>query len=284
MNTDITANTTVTLANGNAIPLFGLGTWLAHDELCYEAVKIVLQQHGIKLIDTAALYKNEDQVGKAIKETKISREELFLVTKLESCDHGNEQTKNALKESLKRLQVDYVDLYLVHTPKGGNVVETWKAMLELKQLGLTKSVGVSNFGVEQLKQLIATGLEPPEVNQIELHPFLPQTECVEFCKENNITVMGYCPLARLKCTGNETLVDIGKKYNKTETQVMIRWAVQKGIITIPKSTNPKHIASNCDIFNFQLTDEDMEAIRKIENGFKASTSVNNQDIPWDEVK
>lgn len=275
---------TITTRRGLSIPLFGLGTWLAEGSKCYEAVKLVLTKLNVIMIDTAAMYKNEDQVGSALKDAGVDRKDIFIVTKLESCNHGYEQTKAALKESLERLQTDYVDLFLIHTPNGKDVVNTWKAMLELRDEKLAKSVGVSNFGVEQLKQLANAGLETPEVNQIELHVYLQQKDSVQYCKENNIVIMGYCPFARQKCSGNSTIVKIGEKYGKSESQVMIRWSLQKGIITIPKSTTESHILNNCDVFDFELTNEDMEELDALENGFKASLSVNHMDLPWDEVK
>uniref|UniRef100_A0A7S4IDC5 NADP-dependent oxidoreductase domain-containing protein n=1 Tax=Vannella robusta TaxID=1487602 RepID=A0A7S4IDC5_9EUKA len=275
----------LTLRRGAKMPLFGLGTWLSKGDLCYEAVKMVLTKCDVRLLDTAAMYENEDQVGRAIIDSNVSRDEIFLVTKLQSSEHGYEQTKAAIKKSLERLQVDYVDLFLVHTPKGGDVVSTWKAMLEIRDAGLCKSVGVSNFGQEQLKQLAATGMEMPEVNQIELHVFLPQTELVQYCRDQGMQIMGYCPFARQKCAGNQALVDIGQKHGKTESQVMLRWSLQKEIITIPKSTTESHILQNCDVFgDWYLTDEEMNSLDNLANGFKASTSVNHQDIPWDEVK
>merc|ERR1712137_49647 len=276
---------TLKLRSGAEIPLYGLGTWLSKGELCYEAVKLVLTKCNIRLLDTAAMYENEDQVGRAIIDSGVPRDEIFLVTKLQSSNHGYEQTKEAIKNSLQRLQQDYVDLFLVHTPKGGDVVSTWKAMLEIRDAGLCKSVGVSNFGKAQLEQLAATGMEMPEVNQIELHVFLPQTELVKYCRDQGMQIMGYCPFARQKCSGNQVLVDIGKKYNKTESQVMLRWSLQKDIVTIPKSTTESHILENCDLFgDWFLTEDEMNAIDALNNGFKASTSVNHQDIPWDEVK
>jgi methylglyoxal/glyoxal reductase len=275
--------TKATLRSGQSIPLYGIGTWLSKGTDCYEAVKIALRA-GVRLVDTAQLYENEHQVGRAIKESDIPREEIYVVSKLSINSHGYENTKQALATSLAALELDYVDLFLIHTPRGKQVVETWKAMLELRDEGLTKAVGVSNFGVEQLQQLAATGLEPPEVNQIELHLYLPQRECVQYCKENNIFVMGYCPFARGKRFGNSTLSRIAQKYGKSEAQLMIRWSFQKGIGTIPKSTNERRILENCDIFNFNIDDETMKELDALEDGFEASTSVLNMFIPWDEVK
>merc|ERR1719487_1509014 len=236
------------------------------------------------MIDTAAMYQNEEHIGAALKECGKAREEFFVVTKLMNEDHGKEKTEAALATSLKKLGLDYVDLYLIHSPKGKNLLETWTTMLSLRNAGLAKSVGVSNFGVGQLEGLAEAGLELPEVNQIELHPWLQQDPCVEYCRANGIAVMGYCPLARCKTLGKTALVQLAEKHGKTEAQGAIRWAVQSGFITIPKSTNPGRISENSNIFDFAFSDEDMEAIKELNEGFKASGSVNSMDIAWEDVK
>merc|ERR1712137_344442 len=176
---------------------------------------------------------NEELVGRALHDSGVPRDQVFISTKLHSEDHH--RPREALQESLDRLGLKQVDLYLIHTPKGGNVVEAWKTILQCKQDGLTVNAGVSNFGVEHLRKLEECGLERPAVNQVELHVFHPQEEMMEYCHEKGILVMGYCPLARCKRFGNQTLITIASKHEKSESQVMIRWSLQKGVVTIPKS-------------------------------------------------
>ena|SRR3990167_8411641 len=280
---EITYQTCVPLRNGSSMPLYGLGTWLSKGNSCYDAVKQALEL-GFRLIDTARLYENEKQVGDALKDSKIPREEVFIVTKAFSKYHQYDLVKQGLKESLECLQTDYVDLLLIHTPNGGNVLEVWRALEDLKKEGLARAIGVSNFGVEQLKQLILASNEAPEVNQIEYHLFLQQKETIDYCKENQIQMMGYCPVARGKRFGEKTILEIAAAHNVTEPQVMIRWCLQKGIVTIPKSVNPEHIQQNADCLKFSLSEEEMKILDSLENGFKASTSVDNMNIPWEQVK
>ena len=264
------------------MPLYGLGTWLSKGDSCYDACKTVLTTHNVRLLDTATLYQNENLVGRALRDSGVPREDVFITTKLH-VDHHH-RAREALQESLDRLGIKQVDLYLIHTPKGGNVVEAWKTLLECQKEGLAAHVGVSNFGVEHLRKLEECGLARPAVNQVELHVFNPQQEMRDYCKEKGIVVMGYCPLARCKKFGNQVLTRVANKYNKTESQVMIRWSLEKGVVTIPKSTNPVHIQENADVFDFQLSSEDMAALDELADGFEASTSVTNQLLPWDSVK
>ena len=265
------------------MPVFGLGTWLSRKNAAKKAV-IHSLKIGYRLIDTAQLYENEDEVGAALEESGLKREDVFVVTKLDVVNHGAQACRKALNDSLKRLKLKYVDLFLIHTPKGGKVVETWKTMLELKREGLTKSVGVSNFGVEQLENIRKLNLELPAVNQIELHVFLQQRRPREYMKRHGIAVMGYCPLARCKQFGkSEVLSKIAKKLNKSEAQICIRWSIQEGVITIPKSTNFSRIEENADVFTWSLSSSDMSELSKLDCGFKASNSVNSMDLPWDTV-
>ena len=285
----LTKNSLLELAGGVKIPLFGLGTWLARDNQCYEAVKYAIVSEGIRLIDTASLYQNEEEVGRAIIDSKVNREELFIVTKLHVEQHGYENTLNALSTSLSKLSLSYVDLYLIHTPRGGKLVETWKAMLELKERGLARIVGVSNFGVEQLDSLLSHFPNSPlsslpSINQVELHVHNQQRELVGYCREKGITVMGYCPFARGKKFGtSEILLQLAQSHNKTEAQIMLRWSLQKGIITIPKSVTIDRIHQNCDIFDFHLSDQEMQSLEELHDGFEASTSITHQILPWDNL-
>jgi len=266
------------------VPIFGLGTWLSRENAAKQAV-IHSLKIGYRLIDTAQLYQNEDEVGDAIKESGKKRDEIYVVTKLDIANHGADACRKALKDSLKRLNLKYVDLFLIHTPKGGKIVETWKTMLKLKSEGLAKSVGVSNFGVNQLEGLRKLDLELPAVNQIELHVFLQQKRAREYMKKHGIAVMGYCPLARCKQFGkSDVLTMIAKNLKKSEAQICIRWSIQEGIITIPKSTNKKRIEENADVFTWSLSPSEMSELSKLDCGFKASNSVNSMDLAWDTVR
>jgi len=284
----------VTLRSGIKMPLFGLGTWLSGatydrtkgsvdikagreaEDACACALKL-----GYRLLDTAQMYKNEDQIGNAIRASDVARNQVFVVTKLAS-GHTKEKSIDALKDSLKAMKLDYVDLFLIHSPRGGNIIDTWRGMLECKKLGLAKSVGVSNFGVAQLKGISDAGLEMPEVNQIELHVWLQQKACRAFMDSNGIATMGYCPLAR--CKRLEDLEDIAKEKEKSPAQIAIRWSIQSGAITIPKSSKASRIAENADVFSWSLTDEEMKTLGALDVGFKASGSVNAMDLSWSDVK
>jgi|APSaa5957512493_1039668.scaffolds.fasta_scaffold32838_1 methylglyoxal/glyoxal reductase len=276
---------TIKLRDGIDMPIFGIGTWLSKKGGdCKNAVENALKV-GYRLIDTAQLYDNEEDVGEAIENSGVKRDDLFIVTKLHSLHHkDNDEPIIELCGSLNKLKTRYVDLYLIHTPKGGNLIEVWKGMLDSKRMGLTRAVGVSNFGIEQLQGLKDAGLEMPEVNQIELHVWLQQKEVVEWCRKENIAVMGYCPLAKTNMFGKTDVKNIAEEIGKTESQVAIRWSIQSEIITIPKSINMNRIKENSDVFNFELSEENMKRLNECDIGYKASLSANNMYIPWDKVK
>jgi len=277
--------TMVTLRDGHAIPTFGLGTYLSEKGEVGAAVKTAITDEGYILIDTARMYDNEAEIGTAIAELGIPREKFFVVTKLLPDHHGFDATVAAAKDSLEKLKLDYVDLFLIHNPKGKNCIDTWKGMLEVKKQGLSKAVGVSNMGVNHLKGLVAAGLEVPELNQVELHPWLPQTELVAYHKANGIATMGYCPLARCKRFGETLIKDVAAKIGKSEAQVAIRWSLQMGYITIPKSVSAGRIKQNGDACGeWSLSDEHMAAIAGMGENFKASGSVLDQDLPWADVQ
>ena len=255
----------VKLNNGVEMPILGFGVFQVKDlEECERSVVDAIAT-GYRLIDTAASYENEEAVGKAIKRSGVAREELFITTKLWIQSYGYKGTKKAFENSLKRLQLEYLDLYLIHQPFG-DVYGEWKAMQELYKEGRVKAIGVSNFYPDRLIDLIIHNEIVPAVNQIETHPFHQQIETQKFLQGNNVQIESWGPFAEGKNNlfHNELLASIGKKYNKSIAQVVIRWLTQRGVVAIPKSVRKERMEENFNIFNFQLSEEDMEAIKTLD--------------------
>lgn len=251
----------VTLNNGIQMPVLGFGVYQITDPAeCEQAVYDALMA-GYRLIDTAAAYKNEEAVGKAVIKSGIPRDELFITTKLWIQDAGYDSTKRAFEESLKRLQMDYLDLYLIHQPFG-DIYSSWRAMEDLYNEGKIRAIGVSNFLPDRLLDLILHNKITPAVNQVETHPFLQQIENAEFMKENNVQIESWAPFAEGKNNifQNEILLSIAGKYNKSVAQIILRWLTQRDIVVIPKSVRKERIIENFDIFDFELSKEDMEKI------------------------
>ncbi|KAJ7337194.1 hypothetical protein OS493_010051 [Desmophyllum pertusum] len=269
----------VTLNDGNKMPMFGLGVFAASGEETLRAAKFALKS-GYRLIDTAAYYENEAEVGQAIKESGIKREDIFLVTKLRTEGHGYDECLQDFNTSLTKLDVSYVDLFLIHTPRGGKNVDSFKAMMKLKEQGLIRSIGVSNFGVNHLKEMEKAGLPTPAVNQIELNAYWRLEDIVKYCQEKGIAVMGYAPIFRGQKNDDPILVEMASRYKKTVPQLLIRWSFQKGYITIPKSSKPERILENADIFNFTISDEDMKALNAMPTEQCYTPLVNITDCPW----
>lgn len=255
----------VMLNNGVEMPILGFGVYQIDDaKQCEQAVYDALIA-GYRLIDTAAAYMNEEAVGKAIKRSGIPREEIFITTKLWIQDAGYENAKKAFAKSLERLQVDYIDLYLIHQPFG-DIYGSWRAMEELYREGKIRAIGVSNFYPDRLVDLISHNEVVPAVNQIETHPFCQQIESHNLMKENNIQIMSWGPFAegRNNMFQNKVLISIVKKYNKSVAQVILRWLTQREIVAIPKSVHKERITENFNIFDFELNQEDMETITTLD--------------------
>ena len=255
----------VTLNNGVQMPLLGFGVYQITDQAeCEQAVYDALMA-GYRLIDTAAAYKNEEAVGKAIIRSGIPREELFITTKLWIQDAGYENTKRAFEESLKRLQMDYLDLFLIHQPFG-DVYGSWRAMEDLYNDGKIRAIGVSNFLPDRLLDLILHNKITPAVNQVETHPFLQQTENAKFMKENKVQIESWAPFAEGKNNifQNETLTLIADKYKKSVAQVILRCLTQRDIVVIPKSVHKERIIENFNIFDFEIAQEDMKKIAALD--------------------
>ncbi|MGX7243436.1 aldo/keto reductase [Enterococcus quebecensis] len=259
----MTFEKTKKLANGSIIPRLGLGVWQVKDgEEAVDSVKWALDA-GYRLIDTAAVYKNEVGVGEGIRKSDVPREEIFVTTKLWNTDQGYETTLKAFDESLNKLGLDYVDLYLIHWPVKDKYKDSWRAMEEIYRSGRAKAIGVSNFHEHHIDDLLTTAEIVPMVDQIELHPALTQEPLRKFLAEKNIAVEAWSPLGQGKILENATLVEIGKKYNKTAAQVIIRWHLQSDIIVIPKSVHQDRIKQNIDVFDFELTEEDIKQINQL---------------------
>lgn len=254
----------VRLNNGVEMPWLGLGVFRAEDGKEVENAVLTALQHGYRSIDTAAVYQNERGVGLGLKKSGLPREEVFLTSKVWNSDQGYKTTIEAFEESLERLQTDYLDLYLIHWPKGQRSVESWKAMEELYEKGLIRAIGVSNFLVHHLKEFLPECKVVPAVNQVEFHPELIQPELLEYCKNKGIQPEAWSPIMKGKVLNIPVLRALAAKYGKTPVQIVLRWDIQKGVITIPKSVKPERIISNADIFDFELSDEDMAKIDRLD--------------------
>ena len=263
------------LNDGNRIPQLGFGTYKATEQEGIEALSYSISK-GYRLIDTASIYGNEIAVGKGIEASGIARKELFVTSKVWRESLGYQSTKVEFEKTLDRLKLEYLDLYLIHWPANAKNYDnwqktnsdTWRAMEELQAEGKIKSIGVSNFFQEHLESLFQTAKVIPSINQIEFHPGYWQPQLVDFCKQHNVVVESWSPLARGKVFGNQTLIDISKKHNKSVSQICLRWIIQHEVVVIPKSTNPKRMLENMDVFDFELSTNEMEQINALpEMGF-----------------
>ncbi len=246
----------IKLNNGIEIPALGFGTWKIGTKYAEQAVLDALEA-GYRHIDTAAIYGNEKEVGNAIKKSGVPREEIFVTTKLWNGDHDN--VEKAFEESLKKLQLEYIDLYLIHFPvKERNA--SWKILEQLNHGEVCKSIGVSNFTIRHLNELLKFASTAPVVDQVEFHPYLYQRELLEFCKSKNIHVEAYSPLTHGERINDPKLIGIADKYGKSSAQILIRWSVQHGMIVLPKSAHKERIIENIDVFDFDIRKEDMGAL------------------------
>ena len=270
----------VVLNNGVEMPLLGFGVFQIPDQEECEQVVFDALEAGYRLFDTAAAYMNEEAVGRAIKRSGIPREELFITTKLWVQDHSFENTKKAFEVSLKKLDVDYLDLYLIHQPFS-DYYGSWRAMEELYKEGKIRAIGVSNFYQDRLVDLILGNEIVPAVNQVETHPFFQQTEAKEIMEEYGVQIQSWGPFAegQNNIFQNEKLTEIGSKYKKTVAQVILRWHFQRGIVTIPKTVHKERMVENINIFDFTLTNEDMEIIATMDIGKSEIVDHFKADMP-----
>lgn len=267
----ITYTETKTLANGVQMPRFGLGVYKMTDsQKTIEAIQYALQ-NGYRAVDTAAIYENESETGEAIRASGIPREEIFITSKVWNTDQGYDQTLRAFETSLKKLKLDYLDLYLTHWPVSGTFVDTYRAIERLYEEKLIRVPGVSNHHIHHLEKLSVTANIAPMVNQVELHPLLTQVPLRGYCEEHSIAVTSWSPLARGKLLDNPILTEIGRAHHKTAAQVIIRWHLQSDLIVIPKSITPERILENSQIGDFVLTDEEMKMIDALNRNERTGT-------------
>ncbi|KKL92884.1 hypothetical protein LCGC14_1880220 [marine sediment metagenome] len=265
---DISLNSTVKLNNGVEMPIFGLGTWDLKLKRGYQAILWALEA-GYRLLDTAEVYGNEKEVGLAIKDSGVPREEVFITTKVYNTSQGFDSTLKAFEESLRKLDISYIDLYLIHAPVTDLRFDTWKALEKLLGEGKTNAIGVSNYSIRHLTESLEQFSIIPAVNQAEFSPFLYQKDLLDFCKSHNIVLEGYSPLTKGGKLNSQTLIDIGKKYVKSPAQILIRWGLQHDVVQIPRSSNKDHIYENANVFDFQIGDDEMQTLDSLNEDFRA---------------
>ncbi len=246
------------------MPWLGLGVFQSREgNEVIKAVKVALD-NGYRSIDTAAIYHNERGVGQAIRESNVPREAIFLTSKVWNSEQGYHSTMAAFEESLEKLQTDYLDLYLIHWPKGAKSIDTWKALEELYEKGKIKAIGVSNFLVHHLEDFLPECKVVPAINQVEFHPELTQPDLLEFCQQKGIQLEAWSPIMKGKVNDLPVLQALAAKYDKSPVQITLRWEIQKGVVTIPKSVTDKRIVANADIFDFELSPEDIAKIDRLD--------------------
>lgn len=253
-------SSTVSLNNGVDMPVLGLGVFEINKGYDLNKAIIAALEEGYRLIDTAAMYHNERGVGEAIEMSHYPRKKVFVTSKLWNDDHGYDKARKAFDHTMRLLQFEYLDLYLIHWPASEKLKETWKALEDLYEEGRIKAIGVSNFKQHHLEHIMTKANVKPAINQIEFHPRLVQQELVDYCRSQDIRVQAWSPLMRGEVVQVPELQNIAEEHNKTVAQVVLRWNIQKGLLTIPKSSKPQRIRENADIFNFQLSEDEVKQI------------------------
>lgn len=266
----------ISLSNSVSIEQLGFGTFKIVDQQEANNAVMTALNNGYRAFDTAQLYNNEKILGEAFVNSGVARQELFLTTKVSNLNQGYEQTLKSFEQSLKDLQTDYLDLFLVHWPLKNHFFDTWKAIEQLYETKMVRAIGVCNFHQSHFELLKTRANIKPMINQIEIHPYLVQKELIEYLNKEQIAIEAWSPLARGRVVDEPLLINIGQKYQKSSSQVTLRWHVQKGLIVIPKSVNPLRIAENMQIFDFELTDTEMQQIDSLNEDFR--TGPNPDDV------
>lgn len=271
-------NGTFTLNNGVKMPYLGLGVFeCENDQEVVQAIDWAIEA-GYRHIDTASFYQNEEGVGRAVRESGIKREELFVVSKVWNSDQGYDSTLKAYELSLNKLKMDYLDLYLVHWPVEGKFVKTWKALEHLYKAGRIKAIGVSNFMQHHLETLLKEAEIVPMVNQMEFHPYLVQQDLINFCQSKGIQYEAWSPIMRGGVLQIDLLKELSIKYSKPIVNIVLRWNLQKGVVTIPKSSKKERIFSNAALFDFEISEEDMKRIDALDKDVRIGPDPNNFDF------
>ncbi|KAJ3566530.1 hypothetical protein NP233_g6947 [Leucocoprinus birnbaumii] len=272
-------DSTIQFTSGREIPRLGFGVFKI-DQGDTKASVLAALHAGYRHIDTAQLYENEKEVGQAIRESGIPRTQIFVTTKMMSDGKDLQSARKAINDSLERLDIDYIDLFLIHEPRAGKTVRLliWQALIEAKKAGKAKDIGVSNFNVNHMEEFKAAGLELPVVDQVELHPLDQQRPIVEWCKKHNIVVEAYCPLIR---GGFDipVLQELSRKYDKQPAQILVRWSLQRGFVPLPKSSNAGRIQSNADVYSFDLSPADVRKLDALDKGDAGAISWNPIHYP-----
>ncbi len=265
---NMSIETKISLNNGVQMPVLGLGVYQSPPGSVTENAVLTAFNAGYRHVDTASVYSNEADVGGALKQSGIPREQVFVTTKLWNSDQGYDSTISACEQSLKRLGLSYLDLYLIHWPVPTLRNESWKAMVELQKHGKAKSIGVSNFTVAHLDELLETTNTVPAVNQVEFHPFLFQKELLDYCNQKGIRLEAYAPLTRGEKLDHPVVKQTASKYSKSPAQVLIRWSLQHGLVVIPKSVKEERIRENRNVFDFNISDVDMKSLDSLNEDFR----------------
>jgi diketogulonate reductase-like aldo/keto reductase len=265
----VTLKSTVQL-NNVSMPRLGLGVYLMRPgKVTYQAVKAALET-GYCLVDTASMYRNEEDVGRAVRDSGVPREEVFITTKLWNGDHGYDSALRAFDASLERLGLGYIDLYLIHFPVPNLRNESWRALENILASGRARAIGVSNYTERHLKDLLRHASVVPAVNQVEFSPFLYQRDLLEFCRKQEIQLEAYAPLTAGRRLHDPRITAIAKKHGRTNAQILLRWAIQHEVVVIPKSTHPGRIEENAQVFDFELTSDEVSALDSLHDGFRSS--------------
>jgi diketogulonate reductase-like aldo/keto reductase len=269
-NVNLTIESSVTLNNGVKMPRLGIGTWQIRDGRPVRRTLGWAFEAGYRHIDTAAMYGNERGVGEAVRDSDVPRDEIFVTTKLWNSDHGYENALRAFDKSMQRLGLDYVDLYLIHWPVSGQREETWRALEKIYTEGRARAIGVSNYTIRHLEDLLRVAEVVPTVNQVEFHPWLFQKDLLDYCKEHDIVLEAYSPLTKGRRLNDPALLEVAERYSKSPAQILIRWVLQHDMVVIPKSSDPDHIRANADVFDFEISEEDMCRIDAFDENYRCT--------------